>query len=55
MAVNPKLGSKRNGIRKGLRGFAQNSHVIFYRILKNRVRILRVLHTSRDLIVFFKA
>ncbi len=53
LAANPELGRKRNEIRKNLRSLAKNSHVIFYRIVKKRVRILRVLHTSRDLIVFF--
>ena len=30
-------------------GIEQSSHVIFYRVLKDRIRIVRVLHGSRDL------
>ena len=46
---NPKSGRERAEIRKGLRSIVQNSHVIFYRILKDRIRIVRILHGSRDL------
>ncbi len=53
LAANTELGRERNEVRKGLRSFAKNSHVIFYRILKKRVRILRILHSSRDLVKFF--
>jgi toxin ParE1/3/4 len=46
---NPKSGRERAEIRVGLRSVVQNSHVIFYRILKDRIRIVRILHGSRDL------
>ena len=49
---NPKSGRERSEIRKGLRSIVQNSHVIFYRILKDRIRIVRILHGSRDLSSF---
>lgn len=55
LAANPELGRERAEIRKDLRSLVKNSHVIFYRIVKKRVRILRILHASRDLIIFFKA
>ena len=50
---NPRLGRERKDIRNGLRSIAKESHVVFYRILKDRIRIIRVLHTSRDIITFF--
>ena len=49
MLDNPKSGRERFEIRMGLRSIVQNSHVIFYRILKDRIRIVRILHGSRDL------
>jgi toxin ParE1/3/4 len=55
LAANPELGRQRNEIRKGIRSLVKNSHVIFYCIIKNRVRMLRILHVSRDLIRFFNA
>lgn len=45
---NPELGRKRNEIRRGLRSIPKDNHVIFYRILKDRIRIVRVLHGSTD-------
>jgi len=54
LAANPKLGRERNELRQGLRSFVKNSHVIFYRVLNKGVRIVRVLHASRDLIIFLK-
>ena len=38
---NPKLGKKRNEIKDGLRSFPKSSHIIFYRILNDRIRIVR--------------
>ena len=49
VSINPELGRERSDIRLGLRSIVQSSHVIFYRVLKDRIRIVRVLHGSRDL------
>lgn len=49
---NPELGKERKEIREGLRSILKEKHVIFYRILKNRIRIVRILHGSRDLRTF---
>jgi len=46
---NPELGRERNEIKKGLRGLPTGSHIVFYRILSGHIRIVRVLHGSRDL------
>lgn len=51
---NPDIGKQRNEIRKGLYSFPYASHIIFYRIFKNHIRIVRVLPGSRDLINFLK-
>ncbi|GJL66095.1 MAG: toxin ParE1 [Nitrospirales bacterium] len=50
---NPELGKMRKDIRKGLRSLVHKKHVIFYRILNDRIRIVRILHGSRDVYKFF--
>jgi toxin ParE1/3/4 len=52
---NPMLGRERNEIRDGLRAIPCGSHVIFYRILPHQIRVVRVLHASRDLPQFLKS
>lgn len=46
---NPELGRERNEIKKGLRSLLKGSHIVFYRIRSDHIRIVRVLHGSRDL------
>ncbi|WKN44324.1 type II toxin-antitoxin system RelE/ParE family toxin [Tunicatimonas pelagia] len=45
----PEMGVSRDKIRTGLRSFPKAQHIVFYRILPNRVRIVRILHQYRDL------
>lgn len=52
LVVNPKLGRERSEIRTHLRSILHSSHVIFYRVLTDHIRIIRVLHTSRDIARF---
>ena len=49
LAGCPKIGRERNEIKKGLRSIPKENHILFYRIIKNTVRIVRILHGSRDL------
>ena len=51
---NSGIGKQRDEIKKGLYSIPYASHVIFFRILKNHIRIVRVLHGSRDLKKFLK-
>ena len=51
---NPALGRERKEIRAGLRSVPYQSHIIFYRILDNQIRLVRILHASRDLPKFLK-
>ncbi len=44
-----EMGRARDEIKPGLRSFPKISHVIFYRLMKDHVRIIRVMHASRDL------
>jgi toxin ParE1/3/4 len=46
---SPKLGRERDEIRANLRSMVHSSHVIFYRVRTDHIRIVRVLHSSRDL------
>lgn len=54
LSENPEMGKKRNEIKQGLYSFPFVSHVIFYRILKTQIRIVRILHGSRDVQKFIK-
>lgn len=51
---NPKMGRTRNEIKQNLRCFPKGSHIIFYRILQDHIRIVRILHASRDYPQFFE-
>lgn len=53
LTANPELGRKRDEIRNGLRSIVKGSHTIFYRVLRSHIRIVRILHGSRDIIKFF--
>jgi toxin ParE1/3/4 len=50
---NPEIGKRRNEIKLDLRSFPYQSHIVFYRILPDFIRIVRVLHGSRDIPRFF--
>ena len=52
LCVDPKLGRERSEFWKDLRSISYQSHIVFYRILKHKIRIVRVLHGSRDIIKF---
>ena len=49
---NPDIGRERNEIKVGLFSLPYVSHIIFYRKLSDKVRIVRVLYGGRDLIRF---
>lgn len=52
--TNPEIGKKRNEIKIGLLSFPFESHIVFYRIFKTHIRIVRVLYGGRDLVRFLK-
>jgi len=45
----PQIGRTRNELIKGLYSMPIGMHVVFYRILTDHVRIVRVLYGGRDL------
>lgn len=49
LTKNPEIGKQRDEIKAGLYSLPHVSHVIFYRILLDRIRIVRVLHGRKDI------
>ena len=54
LVMNPHIGRIRNEIKDGLLSISQKEHIVFYRILKNHIRIVRVLHGSKEIPKSFK-
>jgi len=53
LVEGPNLGKLRPEIRKELRSFTYEKHIIFYRVLSDHIRIVRVLHSRRDIPKYF--
>ena len=49
LAEHPELGRRRDEIAPGLRSFPVDSYLIFYRPVREGIRVMRVLHGSRDI------
>ncbi len=49
LSKNPQIGRARNEIKRGLYSITKDNHIIFYRIIKYRLRVVRIMHGSRDL------
>ena len=45
----PEIGRERPEIRDSLRSIIYKHHVVFYRLHADYIRIVRVLHESRDM------
>lgn len=43
---NPEIGVACDYIRSGYRQYKINEHFVFYRLSKNKIHIIRVLHES---------
>lgn len=54
LARNPEMGKDRSEIKSGLRSFPFVSHMVFYRILPDHLRVVRILLASRDISKFFE-
>jgi len=48
LATNPELGKKRDEVKEGYRSYPEGRHIIFYRISKNCIEIIGVIHQSED-------
>ena len=51
---NPNIGRQRNDIKMGLYSLPYVSHIIFYRIINNKIRVVRILYGGRDLMKFLE-
>jgi toxin ParE1/3/4 len=49
LAQMPAMGRKRDNLARGLRSFPVEKYIIFYRIIKDDIEIVRVLHGARDI------
>jgi toxin ParE1/3/4 len=49
LASWPRIGRKRDAVRRGLRSYPVGDYIIFYRTLRGDVLIQRVLHARRNL------
>ena len=49
LASRPNAGRLRDDARPGYRSFPVGNYVIFHRVVKRGVRIMRVIHGRRDL------
>jgi len=49
LTKNPDIGKQRDEIKVGLYSLPHVSHIIFYRILPYRIRIVRILHGRSDI------
>lgn len=52
LVKNLSIGRQRDEIKKGLMSIPHEEHLVFFRILRNHIRIVRVLHGSRDITNF---
>lgn len=50
---NPKMGRERDEIKNKLHSLLHGKHLIFYRVLLDRIRIVKILHGNRDLPRYF--
>lgn len=48
IAADPRRGQDAGDIRAGYRKYATGSHVIFYRVVDDRVDVVRILHARMD-------
>ena len=47
---NPQIGRERSDIKEGYRCLNIEKHVLFYKLSKNEIHILGVLHSRMDIV-----
>ena len=55
LTVSPQIGRRRGELAPRLRSFPIGHYVVFYRLVKNQIEIIRVLHGSRDIDAMFES
>jgi toxin ParE1/3/4 len=48
LATEREMGQRADGLRHGARIFSHEKYVIFYEIVANDIRVLRIVHGARD-------
>jgi toxin ParE1/3/4 len=48
LARDPRRGRPCDQLRRGYRKYSVGSHVLFFRVVANRIEIIRVLHQQMD-------
>ena len=54
LSAHPHLGRERPDIAPGLRYCISNNYLVLYRVIEEKVDIIRVLHGARNLPVLFE-
>ncbi len=54
LASSPRMGRRREDLAPGLRCHPVKNYLVFYRLVKTRVEIVRVVHGARDLKTLFE-
>ena len=49
LARSPQVGRKREELASGLRSFPVGHYIVFYRLERKVLEIIRILHGSRDI------
>jgi toxin ParE1/3/4 len=54
VAKQPRIGRARDELIPGIRSLASGNYVVYYREVKDGVRVLRILHGGRDIQQLFE-
>jgi toxin ParE1/3/4 len=54
LAKWPRIGRRRDDLRRGLRSYPAGNYLIFYRLYRAEIVILRILHGRRDIPYLFR-
>ena len=54
IAQSPGIGTDRSNLRPGVRSYAFGNYLIFFKVNKSGVVVLRIIHGARDYPAFFK-
>lgn len=53
LAADREMGERVDRLRQGARMFSMEKYVIFYEIVANDIRVLRIVHGARDFSLLF--
>ena len=49
LALTPQIGRQVDDLAQGLRSFPVGNYLIFYRIAKDTIQLIRLVHGARDI------